>query len=339
VGAELCQKLEDHPEYGLLPFGLVDDVDDEDGLRLVGAMSTLAELIRALGVRRVIVAFGPTGDRQLVPVLRKIAALDVELLVVPRFFELGLAPMGPEVELVWGIPLYRVRGPASRRWSWRTKRLLDIVGSAIGLVIVAPVMAASAIAIKVSMPGPVLFRQRRIGGGGRPFDVLKLRTMPTNSDSDVTWSVSTDPRLTRVGRILRATSIDELPQLWNVLTGDMSLVGPRPERPHFVTRFEDEVPGYAARHRMPVGLTGFAQIHGLRGDTSIVERARFDNYYVEHWSAWTDIKILMRTGAAVVRDAAKTRRSRAAEERESAGAIGYAPRQVPPQAHEQVGGR
>ncbi len=151
-------------------------------------------------------------------------------------------------------------------------------------------------------PG-VLFRQTRVGKDGRPFVMLKFRTLRPADDREAAtrWNVADDPRLTRTGRLLRRTSLDELPQLWNVLRGDMSLVGPRPERPHFVERFSRAYPGYADRHRMPVGLTGLAQVSGLRGNTSIEDRTRFDNLYIETWSLWRDVQIMLRTTALCLR--------------------------------------
>jgi lipopolysaccharide/colanic/teichoic acid biosynthesis glycosyltransferase len=159
--------------------------------------------------------------------------------------------------------------------------------------------------VKLSSPGPVLFRQQRIGQHGEEISVAKFRTLEVNHDSDTRWSADDDPRVTTVGRILRATSLDELPQLWGVLRGRMSLVGPRPERPFFVERFGASIDGYGDRHRLPAGLTGWAQVHGLRGDTSIEERSRYDNQYIEHWSLWRDVVILIRTAAEVARSASR----------------------------------
>jgi lipopolysaccharide/colanic/teichoic acid biosynthesis glycosyltransferase len=166
------------------------------------------------------------------------------------------------------------------------------------------------VAVKLSSPGPVLFRQRRIGQAGREILVPKFRSLRVNHQSDTQWSVDDDPRVTSVGRLLRRTSIDELPQLWSVLKGDMSLVGPRPERPLFVRRFSSDVDGYRDRHRLPVGLTGWAQVHGLRGDTSIGRRARYDNQYIEHWTLWRDFVIVLRTLAEVAREAWRAGRIR-----------------------------
>jgi lipopolysaccharide/colanic/teichoic acid biosynthesis glycosyltransferase len=177
------------------------------------------------------------------------------------------------------------------------------------LLLASPVLVIAALAVRLGSPGPILFRQDRVGQRGHVVQILKFRSMRVNSESETRWGGSRDERITRVGRILRVTDIDELPQLFNVLRGDMSLVGPRPERPHFASQFDQQVIRYHDRLRVPCGLTGWAQVHGLRGDTSIEERARFDNYYIEHWSLWFDVVILVRTlahvAARVVRTAAR----------------------------------
>lgn len=303
VGAELFKQLTDHPEYGLIPVGLVDDVPADPDLPLLGGLAELPEVIAEHDVRRVLVAYGPTGEQELITILRSTVLHGIELHVVPRFFELGLAPNGPDIEDIWGIPLYRVRRAALRGSSWKIKRGADVLVSTVLLVVLAPLLGLIAAAVRLSSPGPVLFRQRRIGQHGEEIEVLKFRTLRMNTDADITWSVVDDPRQTGVGRWLRRLSLDELPQFWNVLRGDMALVGPRPERPVFVSRFSAQVTGYSDRHRLPAGLTGLAQVHGLRGDTSIEERARFDNYYIEHWSPWLDMKIALLTVGAILRDA------------------------------------
>jgi exopolysaccharide biosynthesis polyprenyl glycosylphosphotransferase len=204
---------------------------------------------------------------------------------------------------LWGIPLCRVRLSALRRTAWRAKRIFDVVCAGLALLVSSPLVGLIAVAVRLTSPGPVLFRQSRIGQDGREFELLKFRSMYVRHDGATSW-MATSADQTRVGRWLRRTSLDELPQLWNVLRGDMSLVGPRPERPHFVDLFRVEIPGYGDRHRLPVGLTGWAQVHGLRGDdTSLDERARFDNFYIESWSLWLDVVVLLRTVGAVVRSA------------------------------------
>ena len=177
------------------------------------------------------------------------------------------------------------------------KRVFDITFSVFMIVLTAPLMLLIAVAIKVSSPGPILFLQERVGLNGKPFHMFKFRTMreSTSAESDTNWTVKDDPRRTAVGSFLRRTSLDELPQFLNVLKGEMSVVGPRPERPHFVKRFLEEVSDYDSRHRLKVGITGWAQVNGLRGDTSIQKRLEFDVYYLQNWSFWFDLRIILLT--------------------------------------------
>lgn len=315
VCLELARLLQAHPEHGLICIGVVDDVVDDltaiSPVPRLGGTGDLPQVIEDHDVGHVIVAFSATREHALIQVIRSIVLTDVGIHIVPRFFEIGLGPTDSSTELIRGIPLYRVRRAALRASSFRLKRVFDAALSGLALVAAAPLLGAIALAVRLSSEGPILFRQRRVGQHGREFEVLKFRTMAVNDDADVTWSVDDDHRLTRIGRILRATSLDELPQFWNVLVGDMSLVGPRPERPHFVDRFGTAITGYDDRHRLPAGLTGLAQINGLRGDTSIKERARFDNFYVEHWSPVLDLWIMAKTPASVVRQAMESRRAKA----------------------------
>ncbi|MFE3142087.1 sugar transferase [Streptomyces scopuliridis] len=221
-------------------------------------------------------------------------------------WDLTAAPVAMERHL-WGFAARRVEPPAVRRHRRGAvvKRLLDVVFTLPLLLIASPVLLACALAVRLFDGRDVLFRQERVGQNGRTFTLLKFRTLrPADEvESATRWNIANDLRMSPVGNFLRRTSMDELPQLWNVLRGDMSLVGPRPERPFFVANFSKTQPGYAARHRMPVGITGLAQVHGLRGDTSIEERSRFDNHYIDHWSLWQDVCILLRTAASLVRPA------------------------------------
>ncbi|AXK34613.1 sugar transferase [Streptomyces armeniacus] len=213
------------------------------------------------------------------------------------------APDGAPYGHLWGFGCLRL-DPAPRRPAARAaKRALDIVAAVLGLVAVAPLLLACALAVRIADGPGVIFRQERTGGGARAFVLLKFRTLlPSDEhESSTRWNVAGDGRMSAVGRFLRRTSLDELPQLWNVLRGDMSLVGPRPERPFFVQKFSQAHAGYAARHRVPTGITGLAQVNGLRGDTSIEDRARFDNHYIETWSLWQDIRILLRTVSTLFR--------------------------------------
>jgi exopolysaccharide biosynthesis polyprenyl glycosylphosphotransferase len=235
----------------------------------------------------------------MIDVIRECDRLNCEIFVVPRMFEVH--HVSSDMDSVWGIPLIRLRRKAHRAFSWRLKRLFDIVASGLALLLLSPLMALIAVAVRLESGPGVLFRQIRVGFDGQHFQLLKFRSMrPVDeTESSTKWNISHDDRMGPIGRFLRKSSLDELPQLINILRGEMSMVGPRPERPHFVARFRQVHPHYWARHRVPSGLTGWAQIHGLRGDTSIGDRARFDNYYVENWSLWLDTKIIIRTIGAI----------------------------------------
>lgn len=296
AGVELARALVEHPEFGLQPVGFLDPGRERElPLPVVGEAADLEDVVRYYDVGRVLIAFGSDPDPRLTAILGECKSLPVDVHVVPRFWELGAFRFSRFVDDLWGIPVVHIgrndRGTAGRV----TKRALDLVLGATVLLISSPLLVLAAIGVKLSSPGPILFRQRRVGLYGRQFDILKFRTMRVNDESDTQWSVENDARITKVGRLLRRTGLDELPQLFNVLRGDMSLVGPRPERPHFVAQFSARVQYYDDRHRMPGGVTGWAQIHGLRGDTSIPERARFDNAYVDGWSLWRDVVIMART--------------------------------------------
>jgi len=305
LGATMAANLLAHPELGLRPIGVVDDVADERlPLPLLGGTGELARIVEQSEVRHVIVAYGRADEPRMVEVLRTCEHLEASVWVVPRLFELSTS--AGETDELWGIPVAKLnRRTTLRAGQWQIKRAFDVLVSTAALLIASPLMVAIAILVRISSPGPVFFRQLRVGQRGRPVEIFKFRTMRVNDDSDKTWSVIGDNRVTGIGRFLRATSLDEIPQLLNVVRGDMSLVGPRPERPHFVELFSDTVRGYQHRHRVPVGLTGLAQVNGLRGDTSIEERARFDNLYIENWSLWVDFVIICRTVFAVVRHGRK----------------------------------
>ncbi len=303
VGIELAEVIEMHPEFGLDFIGFVGAPFPDLPGPLLGEIARLPDVVSEHRARRVIVAFGPTREADLVTVLRTAMLRAVQVHIVPRFFEVGVAPRGSDVDDLWGIPVYRVRQAALQRWAWRFKRALDIVVAGSMLLVSLPVMAATSLAVKIASPGPILFRQRRIGQHGEEIEVLKFRTLPVDHVDDAFNTA--EGSYHNIGWFLRRTSIDELPQLWNVLRGDMSIVGPRPERGYLVEQFNDEVYGYRDRHRLPVGLTGWAQVHGLRGETSLRERVRFDNHYIEHWSLWHDLVILMRTIAAVFQSPAR----------------------------------
>lgn len=310
IGCELYRLLDEHRDYGLRPVGIVDDVPAEPGVPVVGPLAGLGAMLDEVNPSHVFVAFGPTAESQLIELLRSPVLEGREIYIVPRFFDLGLAPRGPDVDSVWGIPLYRLHGSARRSSLWRAKRIVDVAVAAPLLVMTAPLLAVLAVAVRLGSPGPALFRQLRVGERGRTFVLLKLRTLPIDY-VDCKANASDDEYEIPVARFLRRTSLDELPQLVNVLRGDMTLVGPRPERPYLVEQLNSEVSGYRDRHRLPMGLTGLAQVKGLRGDGPLEERVRFDNHYIGHWTLWGDLAILFRTIGAVLQTA--TRRSPGAE--------------------------
>ncbi|WP_405808622.1 exopolysaccharide biosynthesis polyprenyl glycosylphosphotransferase [Streptomyces sp. NBC_01520] len=314
--------LQEHPEYGLRPVGRVGSggpVDagpesaaapaDAAALPVLPVLADSQDVARAViqnSVRHAVFTVPPESAPD--------GAALVELFVrhgcrVWLITDQGTPVAGPSVsrqdrpDHLWGFAAHPLHGGPHRPVAHRVKRAMDAVLAMVALVAAAPVMAVCALAVRVCDGRGVIFHQERIGRHGRPFVLLKFRTLrPSDAHESATrWNVSDDGRMSHVGRTLRRTSLDELPQLWNVVRGDMSLVGPRPERPYFVQQFSRIHPGYRARHRMPVGITGLAQVHGLRGDTSIEDRARFDNLYIETWSLWQDVCVLARTAGSLFR--------------------------------------
>lgn len=302
VGSAVAQMLRDHREYGLVPIGFVDaePLVSHPELPVLGDQANLPTILSQNQVSAVIIAFALPREVTMIDMIRSCDRMNCEIFVVPRLFEVH--HVSDDMDYIWGMPLTRLRRGAHRALSWKLKRLVDIVVSSVALVLLSPLMAAIALGVRLEGGPGVLFRQDRVGIDGRQFKLLKFRSLrPVDEqESQTTWNVSHDSRLGPFGKLIRKTSLDELPQLINISRGDMSIVGPRPERPHFVEQFRQTYPHYFARHRVPCGLTGWAQVHGLRGDTSIDDRARLDNYYVENWSLWLDIKIILRTLTSVI---------------------------------------
>lgn len=312
VTAALC----DHPEYGLRPVGLVADpaAGDEDlaarpgdaaPLPVLGTPQEVGRAVVQNSVRHAVFTVPPeaTPDGDALFSLLAEHGCRVWLVTGPGAGAVPARGAASRPDHLWGFAAHPLHDGTHHPFGHRVKRATDAVLAAFGLLLAAPVMGACALAVRLSDGPGVIFRQERIGRHGRPFVLLKFRTLrPADAQESATrWNVASDGRMSRVGRLLRRTSLDELPQLWNVLRGDMSMVGPRPERPFFVAQFSRTHPGYQARHRMPVGITGLAQVNGLRGDTSIEERARFDNRYIETWSLWQDACVLARTAGSLFR--------------------------------------
>jgi lipopolysaccharide/colanic/teichoic acid biosynthesis glycosyltransferase len=260
---------------------------------LLGEVSELPDLVRARNIHRIIVTLPEGNDADVVSVLRAGGQLTADVCVLPRLRELAPAVPASYQDDIWGIPVIPLRRPGFRPASRAVKRAFDIVVGTILLLVFAPLIAILMAGVVLTCGRPALFRQARVTGSGRIMKITKLRTV-ARTDADGLWTVSPQD-CSALGRWLRTTHLDELPQLVDVIRGDMSLVGPRPERPYFTSRFSRLVPRYQDRQRVNGGMTGWAQVHGLTGDTSIHERVRFDNNYIEHWSLWLDLVILVRT--------------------------------------------
>jgi exopolysaccharide biosynthesis polyprenyl glycosylphosphotransferase len=301
-GCMVAEALLHHRRCGITPIGFVDshETSPDSPLPVVTDLAHLDQVIARLGVKHVIVANPVDHDGAVTTRLWHCQARDVEVWTVPPLFDRRARAYGHSTEELWAIPFQHLRRPAQHTAARLVKRAFDFAVAAVMLVVTAPILALVAVAVGATSRGPIFFRQTRIGQNGRSFALLKFRTMMVNTDSDTVWSVRDERRMTPIGGFLRRSCMDELPQVFNVLRGDMSLVGPRPERPYFDAAFRATVDHYADRLRAPMGITGWAQIHGLRGDTSIAERTRFDNYYIEHWSLWLDVVIMARTLSALL---------------------------------------
>jgi exopolysaccharide biosynthesis polyprenyl glycosylphosphotransferase len=299
-----------HREFGLRPVGFVghDEAAPRASLPVLGDVAAVPDLIREYRIRTLIVA-GPDGcDADAVSMLRSGCPPSVATYLVPRMHELARAVPSGYRDEIWGVPLTAVRHCGLRPAQRFAKRALDVVVASVLLVLMAPVMMLIVLGKMLTDGPPVIFRQDRVTYMGRIMKIMKFRTVsrPVNPDSH--WTVD-DADCSPFGRWLRSTHLDELPQLFNVIRGDMSLVGPRPERPFFTAQFAKKFPRYEDRHRTNTGVTGWAQVHGLNGDTSISERVRFDNYYIEHWSPWLDVSVLVCTFLQPMAGALKVRRS------------------------------
>jgi exopolysaccharide biosynthesis polyprenyl glycosylphosphotransferase len=316
IGAQVERRLDEQPELGLRPVGYVDahpPSDDQVAGRQVpvlGGPEDLDRIVRETGAEHVVLAFLSSrgSDAKLVPIVRECDELGLEVSLVPRLFESINVRVG--LEHIGGMPLFRLHTVRPKGWQFAAKHALDRLMAAALLVVLSPILIAATIAVKASSRGPVFFRQRRVGRDGRDFHLLKFRSMRLADDAPENVSVllpgDTAPggvegtdRRTVIGKVMRRSSIDELPQLFNVFRGQMSIVGPRPERPEFVELFERRVDRYEDRHRVKSGITGWAQVHGLRGKTSLSDRIELDNFYIENWSLWLDVKILVMTVGAV----------------------------------------
>jgi exopolysaccharide biosynthesis polyprenyl glycosylphosphotransferase len=313
IGRVLARRLLATPELGLKPIGFLDKdpLESADGavtVPVLGASWDLDEVVARHRVEHVIVTFSTAPNDVLLRLVRRCEELGVSVSFVPRLFEKVNGRVS--VEHIGGLPLVSAYPANPRGWQFAVKYAFDRVAAAFVLLLVLPIMAASAFAVWTSLGRPIFFRQVRVGRDGRAFAMLKFRSMRAAVDAAAELDLPPDTapggvegedRRTRIGAFLRRTSIDELPQLVNVLKGEMSLVGPRPERPEFVGLFQGSVYRYSDRHRVKAGITGWAQVNGLRGKTSLADRVEWDNYYIENWSLWLDVKIALLTALAVIK--------------------------------------
>jgi Undecaprenyl-phosphate glucose phosphotransferase len=271
------------------------------GLPVVGHPDDLGQVVRTMRINEVIIALPDAPHQQILSIVSKCEDGNVSIKVFPDVFQI----MASEVNIgdLSGLPLLAMRDVALRGWRLTLKRVVDLILSGILLVFTSPFLLLLALLVKLDSRGPALFTQLRMGLDAKPFPLFKFRSMRADAEKDGPgWTTKGDPRVTRLGRFLRKTSLDELPQFINVFLGHMSLVGPRPEQPAFVEQFREMVPRYMERHREKAGITGWAQVNGLRGDTSISERTKYDLYYIENWSLWFDFKILILTIFKFFRD-------------------------------------
>jgi exopolysaccharide biosynthesis polyprenyl glycosylphosphotransferase len=327
VGHVAAKRLLAERQLGLQPVGFLDKeplLDEQERTRrglphlpVLGASWDLERVVEEHGIEEVVVTFSSAPHTVLLELVRRCWRLGVSVLVVPRLYE--IEGRRTHVEHVGALPLIALGTSDPLSWQFRVKYALDRVVAALLLLAVAPIFALVALAVRVRLGRPVLFRQQRVGRDGELFEMLKFRTMRGTPEEageanaawaarviagePAVWSAPQFPldRRTPFGDFLRRLSLDELPQLWNVVRGDMSLIGPRPELPGYVERFDTAVYRYPDRHRVKSGLTGWAQVNGLRGETSLADRIEWDNFYIENWSPWLDLKILCRTLPAVLR--------------------------------------
>ena len=293
-------RIKQFPQWGYNVVGILDDHVDIDtkyrGEKVVGRVGEIEQIISENDLDELVITLGLPDYDKLEKVVTTCEKLGVHTKFIPDYN--NIIPTKPYIEDVQGIPVINIRRvPLSSMFNKFLKRFMDIIIGSLALLIFSPIMLIVAILVKTTSKGPVIYKQERVGLHNKNFNMYKFRSMKETTDgSDKSkWTTSDDPRVTKVGKFLRKTSIDELPQLINVLKGDMSLVGPRPERPFYVDKFKEEIPRYMIKHQVRPGITGWAQVNGYRGDTSINKRIECDLYYIENWTLFFDFKILVYT--------------------------------------------
>lgn len=298
--SEFLMKIDENKQWGYNVVGIIDDNEIKGkkvrGKEVLGNLDELEEYLGKLSIDDVFITLKLSEYDKIRNIIDICEKIGVRTNIIPGYYK--YIPAKPYLEEIDGLPIINIRYvPLENILNKTMKRSIDIIGSLMALILFSPFMLISAIVIKITSPGPILFKQERIGLNRKGFMILKFRSMRVQKEAEekLQWTTENDPRKTRFGNFIRKTSIDELPQLFNVLKGDMSLVGPRPERPHFVEQFKEEIPKYMIKHQVRPGITGWAQVNGWRGDTSIKKRIEFDLYYIENWSLLFDIKIMFLT--------------------------------------------
>ena len=297
---EYIDRLCDNPQWGYVACGILDNHIPAGtvykGVKVLGSLGNLEYILPENKLDEIAITLSLKDYDNLENIVAICEKSGVHTKFIPDYN--SLIPSKPYTEDLIGLPVINIRYvPLTNTGNILIKRVVDVVGSLIGIVVTSPIMLISAILIKLTSPGPVIFKQERVGLHNKSFYMYKFRSMEQQppGEEKKAWTVKNDPRVTGIGKILRRTSLDELPQLFNILKGDMSLVGPRPERPLYVEKFKEEIPRYMVKHQVRPGLTGWAQVNGLRGDTSIRKRVEYDIYYIENWTLGFDIKIIFMT--------------------------------------------
>ena len=297
---EYIDRILDNPQWGYVVCGILDDHIPGGtlykGVKVLGSTGNLEIILPENKLDEIAITLSLKDYELLEGIVGICEKSGVHTKFIPDYN--SMIPTKPYTEDLMGLPVINIRYvPLTNTSNMVTKRIMDIVGSIVGIILTSPIMLSAAILVKITSPGPVIFKQERVGLHNRSFYMYKFRSMELQSPGEEkkAWTVKNDPRVTGIGRFLRRTSLDELPQLFNILKGDMSLVGPRPERPLFVEKFKEEIPRYMVKHQVRPGLTGWAQVNGYRGDTSIRKRIEYDIYYIENWTIGFDIKIIFMT--------------------------------------------
>ena len=297
---QYIDRIKQNPQWGYNIRGILDDNIARGtvykGVKVIGSIENLTFILPENKLDEIAITLGLEEYYKLEKIVSQCEKSGVHTKFIPDYG--NIIPTRPYTEDLLGLPVINIRYvPLSNTFNAMIKRLMDIVGSIICIVIFSPVMLLSAILVKITSSGPLIFKQERVGLHNEKFMMYKFRTMyvQTEEEEKKGWTQKNDPRVTKVGGFLRKTSLDEFPQLFNVLKGDMSLVGPRPERPQYVEKFREEIPRYMIKHQVRPGMTGWAQVNGYRGDTSIRKRIEHDLYYIENWTLGLDIKILFLT--------------------------------------------